>query len=209
MELYYKDLSPPSRAVYATLKTLKLPVTLRELGGFEEVRSEKIVKLNPAHQIPVFVDNGFILTESRAIICYLMNKYSPNNPLYPTDPKARAEIDRMLYFDGTNLFHALKGTFVPRAFMKRAPTEAEMEAGRNGVKELLALKGDYRFMAGNQVSVADISIAMMMVFIRVFLPEEAAKLEAWYKAVEQAVPAVKEINDAIDTAPLKEMLKIV
>jgi len=41
----------------------------------------------------------FVLFFSRAIACYLCNKYAPDNALYPKDPEARARVDQLLYAD--------------------------------------------------------------------------------------------------------------
>lgn len=35
---------------------------------------------------------------------YLINKYDPCNPLYPTDPLKRQRIDASLFFDSSHLF---------------------------------------------------------------------------------------------------------
>lgn len=58
------------------------------------------LKVNPQHSVPVLNDDGFILTESRAIIIYLIGKYFPEgHSLYPTDAKERARINQHLQFD--------------------------------------------------------------------------------------------------------------
>ncbi len=54
-------------------------------------------KLNPTQTVPTIVDHGFALRESRVIIQYLYNR--ANSELYPSDPKKRAIVDRMLQFD--------------------------------------------------------------------------------------------------------------
>ena len=163
--------------------------------------------MNPAHQIPTLVDNGFVLGESRAIMAYLVNQYAPNHAIYPTDPKTRAQIDRALYFEGTNLYPALKATYVPRFRHKKEPTEEQMQDARNAIADLIALKGTNKFVAGNTLSLADLSLAMTFTFLQMFFTEECKPLEAWYKDVQAASPGVKEINDALDFTPFKEMLK--
>ena len=53
---------------------------------------------------------------SRAIMCYLVNKYSGDDPdkrkLYPTDAEHRAVVDRTLYFDIGTLYKSVVDYFV-------------------------------------------------------------------------------------------------
>lgn len=64
----------------------------------------KFLKLNPVHQVPVLVDEDFVLTESRSIMSYLVNSRKPGSDLYPRNPRKRAVIDQRMYFDATNVF---------------------------------------------------------------------------------------------------------
>lgn len=61
--------------------------------------SPDFIKLSPAHQVPVFVDGDFVLTESRAILAYIVNSRKPGSDLYPAEPKAKAVVDQRLNYD--------------------------------------------------------------------------------------------------------------
>lgn len=99
--------SPPSRSCYMLLKALDLDVDVKLVNlAAGEQNSEEFLKLNPLHQVPVMVDDQFVLTESRAILGYLVNKFKPDSPLYPSDPQKRAIIDQRLYYDATVVFES-------------------------------------------------------------------------------------------------------
>lgn len=100
--LYYSPRSPVARACLMLIKYLKLEVEVRTLDlSKRDQLSEEFLKINPAHQVPTLVDGDFVLTESRAILRYLVNSRQPGSDLYPTDPKARARVDQRLCFDST------------------------------------------------------------------------------------------------------------
>lgn len=108
LTLYYAVGSPPSRACLLLLRTLNLEVAVKELnlGAGDQFRQD-FIKLNPLHQVPVLVDDDFVLTEGRAILGYLVNKYSPQSSLYPSDSQKRARIDQRLYYDATVFFESV------------------------------------------------------------------------------------------------------
>jgi glutathione S-transferase len=102
LKLYYTAISPPSRSVLLGIRSLGLNVEIDNVNLLKgEHHSERFLSLNPVHQVPVLVDDDFILTESRAILAYLVNKFKPNSSLYPADPKTRAMIDQRLHYDHT------------------------------------------------------------------------------------------------------------
>lgn len=70
------------------------------------------MKINPQHTVPTLDDNGFILTESRAIIVYLVEKYAPGNSLYPADVKQKALINQRLQFDVGTFYQRLRAICV-------------------------------------------------------------------------------------------------
>ena len=113
LKLYYTSGSPPSRAVLQTIRVLEADVEVKmvDLMKGENLLPE-FLKLNPLHQVPVLVDGDFVVTESRAIMAYLVNSRKPDSDLYPIEPKQRALIDQRLYFDAINFFELAAGILV-------------------------------------------------------------------------------------------------
>lgn len=51
-----------------TIRNLGLEVDIEEIDlAKNEQNKPEFLKLNPAHQVPVLVDNDFVVTESRSI----------------------------------------------------------------------------------------------------------------------------------------------
>ena len=61
---------------------------------------------------------ALLLFFSRAIMCYLVNKYATDEKpaelmrLYPKDPEMRANVDKLLYFDTGSLYKSIVDYFV-------------------------------------------------------------------------------------------------
>lgn len=78
-----------------------------------ENKSEEYLNINPQGTVPTLVDDDFVMTESRAIMGYLVNSKSPNHSLYPSeDVKARFIIDHRLYYDASTFMPACGAALV-------------------------------------------------------------------------------------------------
>lgn len=113
LQLYYTLGSPPSRAALMMIRILGLEVDVKKVDLLKgEQKTPEFLKLNPMHQLPVLVDGDFVVTESRAILAYLVNSRKPGSSWYPADPKARAHIDQLLHFEAVNFFELAAGILV-------------------------------------------------------------------------------------------------
>lgn len=90
--------TPPSghaHRVEVLLKLLSLPYNY--VTATVDVRqTPEFLALNPLGQIPVLQDEDTVICDSTAILVYLVEKYAPDSPWLPRDPKTRAEVQRWL-----------------------------------------------------------------------------------------------------------------
>lgn len=111
--LFHNAFSPPSRSTLLVIRNLGLDVDVKVIDTYRgEQHTPEYLKINPLHQVPVYTDGDFILTESRAISCYLASLHK--SPLYPADLQKRALVDSRLYFDATNSYGVIKDFVVRR-----------------------------------------------------------------------------------------------
>ena len=67
----------------------------RRTVPYDQPRPDWYLAINPVGGIPTLDDDGFVLSESNAILRYLANRESRDD-LYPTGPRERARVDMML-----------------------------------------------------------------------------------------------------------------
>lgn len=66
-------------------------------GAFGRTHEPGYLAMNPNARVPTLVEpDGFTLWESNAICRYICATRAPDGPLYPADPRARAEIERWM-----------------------------------------------------------------------------------------------------------------
>ncbi|KAJ9576861.1 hypothetical protein L9F63_006560, partial [Diploptera punctata] len=100
LKLYSVSDSPPTLAVRLALKALNIDHTIVDIDfAAGEHLTDDYAKKNPQKEIPCIDDNGFLLSESIAILQYLADKYSVTDSLYPKDPQKRALVNHRLAFN--------------------------------------------------------------------------------------------------------------
>lgn len=93
ISLYGLAVSGHVHRVMLLLDMLELPYTLVEAPA--EVRAtEAFRRLNPLGQIPVLVDGDVVISDSNAIMVYLVKRYAPNSTWIPSEPVAAANVQR-------------------------------------------------------------------------------------------------------------------
>jgi glutathione S-transferase len=206
MRLYYHPLSSNSRRVRTT--AIHLDVRL-ELVVVDLVKGEhkapEYLQLNPNGKVPFLDDDGFHLWESHAIMQYLADR-SPGQSLYPQDVRARADVNRWLFWSAYH-FTPAAGFIIRERVSKQmvggsgAPDPVEIERG----EALLAaaarvfdahLTGK-QWIAQDKLTLADLAIAApLMHTAAAQLPVIGYEnMQAWFARV-QALDAWKKSGPA-------------
>lgn len=166
LRVYYDLLSQPCRAVLLFLKCTGIPYVEKPVALRNgEQTSVEFTKLNPMQKVPVIVDNGFVLTESVAILKYLATKYDVPQFWYPPDLHQRAKVDEYMAWQHANVrFHAAKvfilevlmpnmsGQPVDKAKLDRALGELSVTLDK---LECMYLKNQ-PFLCGEEITLGDI-----------------------------------------------------
>lgn len=164
--------SPFGRAVLATLVEKNAPF---RLVGIEPraIKSQPYLSLHPFGRVPVLEHDGFGLYETQAILRYL-DRILPTPALTPADPRAAARMDQLLGICDWYLHHGVNNIIgfqriVRPRVLGLPPDEAAVaEAVPRAhlvFAELSRLLGGNPYLAGGQVSLADIVAASQMDFL--------------------------------------------
>ncbi|KAI4881817.1 hypothetical protein NFI96_031874 [Prochilodus magdalenae] len=153
---------PHIRRRFAVLRQLEVKVELVSAG---EQRSAEFTRLNPMQKVPVIEHNGFILTESDAILKYLATVYNVPEYWYPRDPLRRARVDEYTAWHHMNTrLHTAK-VFIMEVLMPKMmgrPADPlklekaleELEQTLEKLEEMFLKR--QAFLCGDDISIADL-----------------------------------------------------
>jgi glutathione S-transferase len=167
MRLYQHPMSANARAATMAALQLKAPVELVfvDLQKGDQHLPE-FLNMNPNHRVPVLEDGDFHLWESRAIMQYLADK-TPGQTLYPADLKARADVNRWLFWSAQHFAPAIGIFFwenVVKGMIGRgAPDPVELQRGDRLFNEFAVVLDNHlaerKWIAGADLTLADLSVA--------------------------------------------------
>lgn len=207
LELYYLPFSAPCRSVQMLADVLGINLTTKKVDLMSgEHLQPAYLKINSHHTIPTVVDksnNDFALYESRAILRYIVNKYSPNSSLYPVDVTKRALVDQALDFDGTVLVPTL-GSIVYPTIKHGVPFNKD---SLKYLDEKLALLDQdlckHHFISGNELTIADLSLLSSWTSIEaigLWNTEQYKNIHSWVQRIKDS-GKIKNYNElVVDTA---------
>lgn len=165
MKLYFHPVSTASKPVVLFLNEAKIafePVVVDLMKG--EHLADKYKNLNASCMVPTIDDDGFVLTESSAILKYIADKH--DSPAYPKDLQKRARINERMDWINTQLYREYAYHLIyPQIFPNHdrgseAANQAVIAWGQAQLKRWMgvldtSIIGANKFLAGNEISIAD------------------------------------------------------
>ncbi|XP_076678501.1 glutathione S-transferase 1-1-like [Andrena cerasifolii] len=198
VDLYYTPMSSPCRAVLLTAEAIGFPLNLKEIDllAGEHMETE-FEQLNPQKTVPFLVDGDYTLTESRAIMSYLVDQYGKNSRLNPHTPTGRALVNQRLHFDIGTLYKAMKNYYYPVAFGKTDIYDPEQYRKLDAAFEILNifLEGQ-EYVAGRNMTIADLAVAATVSTAEVFgfEIETYPNVAKWMEKIKSSAPGYRKAN---------------
>jgi glutathione S-transferase len=203
VKLYHHPFSSNARKAVMTALMLGSDVELIVVDLPKgEQRKPPFLALNPNGKVPVLVDGDLVLWESCAIMTYLAEKEGPT-PLYPADLRARADVNRWLYWAMAHWTPPI-GTlnyenFLRPMFGLGERDEAAVARADRELATFAAILDEHlagrTWLSGDAVTLADVAIACpLMTTAPAKLPVTTfANIQRWYARVQE-LPAWKETS---------------
>ncbi|KAJ8415295.1 hypothetical protein AAFF_G00422750 [Aldrovandia affinis] len=207
LEVYLDLLSQPCRAVHIFLNHNKIPHTVKTVALRKgENKTPEFTSLNPMQKVPVMVDNGFVLTESDAILKYLATNYKAPEHWYPHQPERRARVDEYTAWHHTNIRPHASKVFIMEVLLPRMMGQPQdpvkMDRALAQLSETLEkLESMFLkrqpFLCGDDITLAD-----LLAICEIMQPlggsrdilKERPQLVTWKTRVQSA------LNDSFDEA---------
>ena len=168
-----------------------------------ENRDPEYTRINPRGTLPALeLDDGVVIDESMAI-CRYFEALQPDPPLFGVDPLEQGRVEqwqRRIEFDGMMNVAAIFRNTAPQFATRSAPGAGPdtkqipdmAERGRLMLPGFFRLVddrlADSEFVAGDRVSVADITLFCTTGFMRwvnVEIPDDCPNLKRWNEAFLQ------------------------
>ncbi len=175
------------------LEEMQQPYERLDAGGaFGKTDTPEYRAMNPTGLVPTLQEDDFSLWESNAILRYLSATYAGDTPLFPAEPRARADVDRWMDCQQTQLNRSQGVVFVN--MVRTPPEQRDAVALAQAVKDagrvwafLETPLSRHGFIAGDALSIADIvwGVHVHRWFTMAIDRPPAPNLRKWYDRLLQ------------------------
>lgn len=164
MKLYDYELSGNCYKIRLLLHMLNVSYEKQAVNfypGREHKAAWFLEQVNPAGQLPVVDDEGYLLRDAQAILVYLASRYDASDRWYPADPKVRGQIQLWLV-----TAEDITRTASAARLHGALGYDVDIDACRDGARAVFRLLDDHLaerqalghpWLVGDQATIADIA----------------------------------------------------
>ncbi|MGG8472080.1 glutathione S-transferase family protein [Rahnella sp. PAMC25617] len=156
IKLYSTPLSGHCHRVTLLLNMLNLPFEATEAGAGVR-QTEDFARLNPLRQIPVLIDGGHVLTDSNAILVYLVKRYAPDSHWLPEDPLKAAEVQKWLSRAAGEVRFGPASARMVKQFSAPEVYESALQISAKFLPQLEQHLENHEFLATERATIADLA----------------------------------------------------
>lgn len=189
---------------------LGIKYKLKVINPTDAAEREGLLKVNPHGQIPVLVEGDWYLSETNAILKYLVSIVSDTKGLYPKDDeRAAAKMESLLSYD-VESFRPKCNSFYQEQVIGRAhgqrekPSEEEKKEWQEELDEGFALLDDWLqetegpYLDGDKLTLVDLTVFFSLLTIIHFGKgkyDSFDRVKEWYDRVydEKHVKGIMDI----------------
>ncbi len=195
MKLYDGGRAPNPRRmrIFLAEKGIEVPLIPVDMAAMQH-KSAEITALNPFQRLPILeLDDGTVLTESVAISRYF-EELHPEPPLFGRGALGKAQVEmwnrRVELYLMAAITAAFRHTHPAMVEWEIPQVPAWGEANRPKALNYMKIIDDqlatHEFVAGDEFSIADITLLVALDFLkpaRIVIPDELNHLRRWHAAV--------------------------
>ena len=205
--LFHFALCPFSRKVRLALGEKKIDATLEAEPIWK--KREEFCDINPTGQVPLLIEDNYIISGSQAIVEYLEESSLMAFPLMPTSPADRAEVRRLIDLIDDHFYRHVTHKIVFEKTLKRlcsggGPDSKTLREGMQHLNEQLEyftwLLEKRDWLAGPHLTLADLSLAAHLSCIDYLghIPwENYTEIKEWYMRLKSRPSFQGVLNDNV------------
>lgn len=196
LTLYNTPLSGHGHRVKLLLTLLKLPFAEIEAGA-EVRKTARFLALNPLGQIPVLVDGETVITDSNAILLWLVKRYAPESHWLPHDLSREVEVHQWLAKAAGEIRYGVASARLIRQFSTPENYESATLVAAKFLPQMEQHLTGKSWLVGERATLADLACYAYVACA----PEGGISL-AEYSAIGQWLHNVESLPGFVGLPPL-------
>jgi len=191
MKLYGHPWSNAARRAQMLCEECGIPYTYQVVELMKgEQYTPPFVALNPNSKVPVMDDDGFRLWESQAIMRYLADKHKAHT-WYPTEPKARAQVEQWLDWNQTRLGPEAGKIMFNTHFAGDKRNDQAIEGAKKWLEKILPVLDaeltKHAYLCGDQPTLPDLAAATNVAYLEMceYDLKPYPAVTRWYDAMKK------------------------